>query len=347
MLKPEEDEIFPFTAIVGHSVMKRALLLNVINPEIGSILITGPRGIGKSTAVRGLTQLLQSIKAVEGCRVMCDPDHPEAYCSWCQTRMQRNEIYVAESMPRLVELPRNARIGDIVGGIEGRKVYMAHHDYRHPDPEFEDITLPIDRKNFFVPGIAADINRGILFIDNLNEVREEVVEVILRLLMQKRNVITQGGIQIVHPTEFVLIATTDSEEYSINPRLINAMSINLKVEECRDLEEVAEIMNRVREFESNPKKFIREYASHQAALKTRILKAKQILTRVRMPDYLYDVIARISMDFDLPERRSALIESVARTLCAYDNRQRVITDDIAHAAELVIPREDLSRYFLT
>ena len=347
MPKAEEEEIFPFTAIVGHTVMKRALLLNVINPEIGSILITGPRGIGKSTAVRGLKDLLQTIKVVEKCRVICSPDRPESYCSWCQARMQRNEIYVTEDMPRLVELPKNARIGDIVGGIEGRKVYIARHDYRKPDPEFDDITLHIDGRNFFVPGIAADVNRGILFVDDLNDVREEVVEVILRLLLQKKNIITQGGIQIVHPTEFVLIATTDSEEFSINPRLINAMSINLRVEECTDLEEVAEIMSRVREFEANPKKFMRKYASHQAALKTRILKAKQLLPRVRMPDYLYDVIARISMDFDLSERRSALIESVAKTLCAYDNRQRVITDDIAHAAELVIPREDLSRYFLT
>ncbi len=35
---------FPFTAIVGQEDMKRALLLNLINPQIGGVLIRGEKG---------------------------------------------------------------------------------------------------------------------------------------------------------------------------------------------------------------------------------------------------------------------------------------------------------------
>jgi Mg-chelatase subunit ChlI len=35
------SRIFPFTAIVGQERMKRALILNAINPRIGGVLIRG------------------------------------------------------------------------------------------------------------------------------------------------------------------------------------------------------------------------------------------------------------------------------------------------------------------
>ena len=45
---------FPFTAIIGQDTMKRALVLNVVNPKLGGVLIQGEKGTAKSTAVRAL-----------------------------------------------------------------------------------------------------------------------------------------------------------------------------------------------------------------------------------------------------------------------------------------------------
>ena len=51
--------VYPFTAILGQERLKKALILNLINPKIGGVLITGQKGTAKSTAVRALAALTQ------------------------------------------------------------------------------------------------------------------------------------------------------------------------------------------------------------------------------------------------------------------------------------------------
>lgn len=49
--------MFPFTSIVGQEDLKLALILNLIDPKIGGVLITGEKGTGKTTAVRSLNNI--------------------------------------------------------------------------------------------------------------------------------------------------------------------------------------------------------------------------------------------------------------------------------------------------
>lgn len=56
--------IFPFVAVEGQEKIKKALLLNIINPKIGGVLINGEKGTAKSTLVRGIGEVFPEIKIV-------------------------------------------------------------------------------------------------------------------------------------------------------------------------------------------------------------------------------------------------------------------------------------------
>src|SRR5215218_6919133 len=101
--------IFPFTAIVGQERMKRALILNAINPQIGGVLIRGERGTAKSTAARALAALLPSLEVVKGCPFSCDPARPDLFCDDCRARFALNGHLETEhrSTP-FVDLPVSA-----------------------------------------------------------------------------------------------------------------------------------------------------------------------------------------------------------------------------------------------
>ena len=82
---------YPFTAIIGQDKMKLALILNLINPALGGVLIRGEKGTAKSTAVRGLTDLLEEVEVSEGCPFHCRPGHGEL-CAFCKDQPDRKSV---------------------------------------------------------------------------------------------------------------------------------------------------------------------------------------------------------------------------------------------------------------
>jgi magnesium chelatase subunit I len=151
---------FPFLAIVGQKQMKLALLLSLINPNIGGVLLIGPRGTAKTTAVRSLLDLLPQVER-STCNYGCTPEDMEiggmdAVCPDCAKKYAEGRPLTAPDLVRLVELPLNARLEDVIGGIDER---AAIHE-----------RLRIRR------GILAQADQNLLYIDEINLLNDDIVD---------------------------------------------------------------------------------------------------------------------------------------------------------------------------
>ena len=109
LVRPMDKLLFPFVSIVGQEDMKRALLLNIVDPGIGGALIKGEKGTAKSTTVRSLSQILPPRTVVPGCPFGCDPSRPDRLCPHCAERLASEGSLPSEEVSmRVVELPLSA-----------------------------------------------------------------------------------------------------------------------------------------------------------------------------------------------------------------------------------------------
>jgi len=111
--------VLPFTAIVGQERLKKALLLNAVNPGLRGVLIKGEKGTAKSTTVRALADLLPEIEVVPDCPFNCHPRDPGFQCESCRKRYEGGEeLPSARRKMRVVDLPLGATEGRVVGTLD-------------------------------------------------------------------------------------------------------------------------------------------------------------------------------------------------------------------------------------
>src|SRR2546427_1682177 len=210
---------YPFTAIVGQESMKLALILNAIVPTIGGVLIRGEKGTGKSTAVRGLARLLPEHDLVEGCHFCCDPTDREALVADCRLRLQAAGMLPRHKRRmRVVELPINASEDRVVGTID------------------IEAALRTGQRRF-EPGVLAEANRNILYVDEVNLLDDHLVDVLLDAAAMGVNVIEREGVSYSHPSGFILVGTMNPEEGELRPQLLDRFGLCVDVEGIRDPDE--------------------------------------------------------------------------------------------------------------
>src|SRR5690242_666919 len=118
-----DNLIYPLTALVGQEETKDALILAAVNPRVQGVLLVGGKGTGKTTAVRGLLPLLPAIEHTTcqfGCRPSMALIDPELLCDDCRDKLARGEPITYREQQKVVELPLNATLDDVVGGANVR-----------------------------------------------------------------------------------------------------------------------------------------------------------------------------------------------------------------------------------
>lgn len=319
---------YPFTAIVGQETMKKALILNAINPAIGGVLIKGEKGTAKSTAVRALAEILPPVTAVADCPFRCDPSEPGVYCPECAARAAAREtLPTVRTRMKVVELPVNATEDRVVGTL----------DLEHAIAQ---------GKKKFEPGILAEANRNILYVDEINLLDDHVVDVLLDAAAMGINTVEREGVSVSHPAKFVLIGTMNPEEGDIRPQLLDRFGLSVEVYGEHEAAQRVEVIKRRLAFEADPDAFCEIYAESQQELAEQLLKAREILPTVKVSDEMLEKAAELSIRLDVDGHRADItMLKTAMAVAACAHRQQVSEDDLREAALLVLPHRMRRRPF--
>jgi Mg-chelatase subunit ChlI len=311
---------YPFTAIVGQERMKRALILNAINPQIGGVLIRGERGTAKSTAARALAALIPEIEVVVGCRFGCNPNRPDLFCDECRDRMAvEGTLPSTHRITSFVDLPVSATEDRVVGTLDIEKAIQKGE--RH-----------------FEPGILAAANRGVLYVDEVNLLDDHVVDLLLDSAAMGINVVEREGISFQHPAQFVLVGSMNPEEGDLRPQLLDRFAHSVDVVGLTDAKQRVEILRRRIFFEQDIEGFADAFEGAEQELSERIEAARQRYSLVKYTDKDLYTIAALTASFKVDGHRADIvILRTARAQAAYDGRLQINDRDILLAAELALP----------
>ena len=321
--------VFPFSAIVSLDKLKLAILINAINPKIGGILIRGPKGSGKTTIVRGLTDVLPKIEVVKGCLFNCSPHDPSNMCPKCRERYyEKEKLPIKEREMAVIDLPLGATEDRVVGSLDVEKA----------------IKLGVEALE---PGILAEANQNILYVDEINLLPDHIADDLLDAAATGWNVVEREGISVSHPSRFVFVGTMNPEEGELRPQLLDRFPLSVGVERIASVKDRMDVVKRNIEFEENPERFREEYKDAQKELKNRIIRAREVLQKVEMPEKLLEAICKACLELKVDGMRPDIVVSkAARTLAAFENRTGATLNDVLVASELALSHRTREGGFL-
>lgn len=328
-----EHRPFPFMALVGQDEMRLALLLAVINPAVSGVLLIGPRGTGKTTAVRSLTGILPAVE-VSDCEegalpadMEANPEVAEALFPDCYEKYKAGESISHYESVKLVELPLTARLDDVVGGINERVAVQKNK-------------IRLER------GLLARADNNILYVDEVNLLDNSIIDAILDAAAAGTYTVRRGPMVGTYRSRFVLVGSMNPEEGGLRPQIMDRFGLRVGVRGLFDPTERQEVYRRMQAHRLNPTGFIQQWEVATADALYEVQIARERLSKIDIPAPILAAGFELVKQLDIDSHRADYVMfEAARAYAAAADREVVSMDDLRAVAPLAL-RQRRSAYMV-